>query len=120
MCKRIFIESRSSSAHIFLGRVAKHHIGRGRSFHVCRMSSAVYDLNDANQTFELAQPVPAQPAAAPAARGSAESADMAALVKQAAALILQPQAAVRVLQACSRIALHARCLHPRTRQDAGP
>lgn len=61
------------------------------------MSGAVYDLNDANQTFELAQPMPAQPAAAPAARGTAGSADMAALVTQAAALILQPQAAVRAV-----------------------
>lgn len=55
----------------------------------------MYDLNDANQTFELTQPVPAPGAG----RGAAGFGDVAALVTQAAALVLQPQAAVS--EACT-------------------
>ena len=67
------------------------------SSRLCRAPPTAFDLNDASQAFELTQPVAQQPAAAGrvAFAVSGSAADVAALVSQAAALIIQPQAAVR-------------------------
>ena len=65
----------------------------------------MFDLNDSSQAFELTKPLPQQSAAAAASRqlgpgaAAGRAADMAALADQAAALIIQPQAAVRPIAA---------------------
>lgn len=70
-----------------------------------RIKGAVFDLNDPSQTFELTQPLSQQPASA-TGQADGNRPDVAGLVSQAAALIIQPQAVVRTMP-CLCIELRA-------------
>lgn len=76
------------------GKLTFHHLNDASCLHArvrCRVERPLYDLNDAEQAFELTKPISQQ-------RGAPKAGElpmhMGELFNRAAALVIQPQAVV--------------------------